>query len=211
MWKTEKGEITGKELLNLLTSVPGIGEITATTWLTEVIDPFRFNNAKQVAAFCGCDPSLKISAGKVTAQTRRKGNAELHHALTRAAGTCIQRKNEPFGQWGNSLYARTGKWKKAVGAVARRLSQALYYVHKKGELFTYDGYNFYKIEVPQKSISDMKLTSRVTKILKNAGFSGAKEVCDAYKNGTLRRIKGLGEKAYGEVYEWIESNKLNAK
>jgi hypothetical protein len=32
-----------------------------------------------------------------------------------------------------------------------------------------------------------------------------------YKNGTLRKIKGLGEKAYGELYEWIEVNKLKTK
>jgi transposase len=210
-WKTEKGEINGNEMLKLLTSVPGIGEITAATWLTEVIDPFRFNDAKQVAAFCGCDPSLKVSAGKVTSQTRRKGNAELHHALILAAGICIQRKNEPFGQWGNGIYARTGKWKKAAGAVARRLSQALYYVHKKGEPFTYDGYNFYKIEVLEMSVDNMKLTARVMKILKNAGFSSTKEVCDAYKSGTLRKIKGLGEKAYGELHEWIEANKRKTK
>jgi hypothetical protein len=207
MWKTERGEIDGKEMLSLLTSVPGIGEITAVTWLTEVVTPFRFGDAKQVAAYCGCDPSLKVSAGKVTAQTRRKGNKELHYSLLRAAGTCINRDNEPFGQWGYSILARTGKWKKAAGAVARRISQALYYVHKKGEPFTYDGYNFYKIKVPKILVSDMGLSARVTRILVNAGFSDSSEVCDAYKRGTLRKIRGFGEKAYCELHEWIETNK----
>ena len=54
--------------------------------LAEVCDPNRFVNSKQVAAFCGCDPSLKVSAGNVTSQVRRKGNARLHDALIGAAG-----------------------------------------------------------------------------------------------------------------------------
>jgi len=43
--------------MDLFLTVPGVGETLALTWLAEVCDPTRFKDVKQVAAYCGCDPS----------------------------------------------------------------------------------------------------------------------------------------------------------
>ena len=141
-WETGSGTIRGSELFRLLLTVPGVGEVTALTWLGEVCETKRFPNAKALAAFCGCDPSLKVSAGKVTAMVRRKGNAGMKRALIQAARMLLTRRSEAFGRWGFSIYKRRGKggWFKAVGAVARRSVQALYWVHRKGEVFSYAQY-----------------------------------------------------------------------
>jgi len=74
-------EVDGKTALKLLKSVPGVGDIAAITYLLEVVDGRRFPSSKAVAAYGGFDPSLKVSAGKVTAHVRRKGNQLLHTAL----------------------------------------------------------------------------------------------------------------------------------
>jgi len=105
-WPTGKGKIPGTELLGLLRSVPGVGETTALTWLAEVTDPTRFDHAKQVAAYCGCDPSLQVSAGRVTSHTRRAGNARLHQALLYATSVVLRHPQTPLGPWGRPIAGR---------------------------------------------------------------------------------------------------------
>jgi transposase len=46
-WPTQQGECDGAKLLELLQTVPGIGEITSVVWLCEVGDPRRFAHSIQ--------------------------------------------------------------------------------------------------------------------------------------------------------------------
>ena len=50
-WPLGTGHLPGTNLLGILKSVPGVGDATAITWLSEVTDPSRFQNSKQVARF----------------------------------------------------------------------------------------------------------------------------------------------------------------
>ena len=205
-WPTGKGELPGGQLLDLLHTVPGVGETTALAWLSEVTDPRRFQNAGQVAAYCGCDPSLKVSAGKVTAQVRRKGNDRLHFALLHAAGPLVARRSEAFGLWGAAIAGRhkKGGYRKACGAVARRVATSLWIVHLKGEAFSYDGY-FKREEapLPKVPVEDMGL-GRAAKLLKMTGLETSTEVCAAYLSGQLARLAGCGEKTLAAVRGWTE-------
>lgn len=70
-WETRDGTIPGSEMVRILCTTPGVGEITCFTWLAFVGTPRRFPNAKALAAYCGLDPSLKVSAGKVNLRFRR--------------------------------------------------------------------------------------------------------------------------------------------
>ena len=108
-WPISTGTMPGTELLGILRTVPGVGELAALHWLAEITDPRRFQNAKQVAAFAGCDPSLKVSAGKVTSYVRRQGNLRLHQALLYAASGLLRRRDDPLGQWGRSIAGRNKK------------------------------------------------------------------------------------------------------
>ena len=65
-WETDTGTLPGDEMIRILATAPQVGELTAVIWLARVVTPRRFRNAKALAAYCGLDPSLKISAGKVT-------------------------------------------------------------------------------------------------------------------------------------------------
>jgi transposase len=211
-WPTEKGTIPGTNLLTLLQTVPGVGTSTAMTWLAEVLDPRRFQHSKQVAAFCGCDPSLKVSAGKVTAHTRRRGNDRVHQALLYASSGVLRSADSHLGQWGRSIAGRhkTGGHRKACSAVARRIGAALWHVHRKGEPFTYDKYNFArKLLVPKHPVAKL-FPKRVADIFHQRGIKTTRQLADAWLAGTLGSIPGIGDTTLAAVAEWIKANEQHS-
>ena len=212
-WETDGGYARGDTLIKNLLTVPSVGEMTVLIWLSEVVTPLRFKTDKHISAFCGCDPSLKVSAGKVTSQTRRKGNAKLHHQLVTVAGSCISRHSEPFGKWGYALMKKhvKGGYKKACGAVARRLVTALYYVNKHNEPFSYDKYNFYKITVPDIDLMDMGFSTRVFNVLSANSLTCSIAIADMFVAGELFKLRGFGNKAAREVQAWIDINRKGGK
>jgi len=208
-FKTAKGIVSGKEIMPLLVTVPGIGQITAITWLSEIMDVTRFKNAKAIQAYCGCDPSLKVSAGKVTSYHRRKGNKFLHIALLQAASSLIQRKKEPFGNWGYRMYKsnRKGGWRKACAAVARRLCVSLFHVHRLCEPFDYEKYSFWReIEVPDVKLERMNLSTFTENKLRKRGLLTSTAIAEAYYRD-LAQEKGIGKKCLSEIQDWIQSVK----
>ena len=209
-WETDSGYIKGDELIKNLLTVPSVGELTVLRWLAEIVTPLRFETAPQLAAYCGCDPSLKVSAGKTTSHTRRIGNVKLHYQLSTIAGTCINRHSEPFGRWGYAISKKHAKGghKKACGAVARRIAVALYYVHKLNVPFSYDKYNFYKIDTPDIPIVDMGLSNRLVKLLSDNGLITSKAVVSSYIMGYIYGILGFGKKSAQEVNAWIQANRI---
>lgn len=72
-WETQTGKVSGERIMKVLTSAPGVGPQAAFTWLAYVITPLRFETANKCAAYCGFDPSNRVSAGKVSSVSKRKG------------------------------------------------------------------------------------------------------------------------------------------
>ena len=204
-WPTAKASVPGQRLLEHLMTVPGVGEVTALAWLAEVCDPRRFQNVKQVAAFCGCDPSLKTSAGKVTSYTRRQGNTRLHYHLVNAASGLIRSPREQFGELGRSIAGRhkKGGWKKACGALARRIACGLWYVHSKDEPFSYDGYKFMLIPdfraVPIRDI----VGKTPAALLAREGYRDTRQLIAAYYQGRLALIPGFGDASLCKIRDWL--------
>lgn len=200
-------EVDGATLLELLKTVPGIGDVSALLWMSEVGTPARFFSAKAVSAFAGCDPSLKISAGKVTSHTRRGGNRRLHHTVFHAAMSLMSRATEPIGKWGIRLAGRgiKGAYRKAAGAVSRRIVCGLYYVHGKLEPFSYEKYSFEKIyDVKDTELVEFALKKRTIAVLAKHGITRATQLVEAAKLG-LHRLEGVGPKTLREVNEWLRS------
>lgn len=198
--------VPGKELIPNLLTVPGVGPVTALTWLTEVVTPARFHNAKQLVAYIGFDPSLKVSAGKVSSHMRRKGNVNMHRELGQAAGALIARRREKFGQWGYALSKRqnAGGWKKACSAVGRKMALSLYYVHGKNEPFSYDAYeSTWSINVPFATLEDMGLV-RYKTCLEAGGFYHSLEIADRIND--VPAVKGVGVKCLKQIQLWMQEN-----
>lgn len=211
-WETSDASLPGTEMLHILTSAPQIGEVTAITWLAHIITPRRFPNAKAVAAYCGPDPSLKVSAKHVTSTVKRGGCKELHKALTSSADRLIRSHTEMFGKWGYNLYLQTGKWKKAANAVARKLATALYYMMLTGQEFSYENYNLMKdISVFDIPVTELPLLNpdfkRYIRILQDSGFHTTSEMAAAYFSCRLGTVKGLGKKFFSLIKDFFNNQK----
>ena len=184
-WETDCSVISGQEMVGILTSAPQIGDITAITWLAHIITPRRFQNSKALAAYCGLDPSFKVSAGKVTSAVKRGGCKELHNKLASAGDRLIRSHSELFGKWGYNLYSQTGKWKKAANAVARKLAVSLYYMMKTGQPFSYEKYSLVKnigtFNIPIDELPSLNHDfKRYVRILKEHGIQTTDDMVAAY-------------------------------
>lgn len=211
-WETKDNVLDGKKMLTLLMTVPGVGKITASIWLANVITPRRFPNAKACSAYAGLDPSVQISAKHVTGRLIRKGNKDLHSALIQSASILMKDHKEPIGRWGYQLYLQTGRWKKAVNAVARRLSVSLYYVQLLGVPFSYEKYHL----INEVTVMDISIDilpelnpefKRYIKLLKENSIDTTAQLATAYYTYEVAKIKGIGKKFYGLVKDFINNQK----
>lgn len=208
-WETSNGSLSGEDMLRLLMTAPQVGETSAITWLTYIITPNRFPNAKAVSAYCGLDPSLKISAKHVTSTVKRGGCKVLHKTLTACADRLIRNHTEMFGQWGYNLYLQTGKWKKASNAVARKLAVALYHMMRTGSEFSYENYNLVKgIDVFDIPVDELPLLNsdfkRYVKVLHGNGIDSTSNLVDAYLSCTLGSCNGLGKKFFSILRDFLD-------
>jgi hypothetical protein len=200
-WETGTGRIPGTEMLSLLTTTPQVGRMTAITWLVHIITPNRFHSAKALAAYCGLDPSLKISAKHVTSTRKRGGSKDLHKVLLSSADRLIRSHSEMFGRWGYNLYNQTGSWKKASNAVARKLAVAMYYMMLSGQPFSYEKYNLVKdLDVLDIPVTDLPKIEpdfkRYIRILEENGIHNTQQLATAYLSCSLGSCRGLGKKFF---------------
>jgi transposase len=105
-------------------TVPGIGEITALTYKTEIFDPTRFPNSRTVGAYLGMTPT-QYSSGETTKQGRisKCGSSELRFLLAEAGLVLLTRSKKwsKVKAWGLKLM-RKKEVKKASLAVGRKLA-----------------------------------------------------------------------------------------
>jgi transposase len=113
-------------LLDLLTSIPGIGVRSGLWLLAELGNVRRFGSAREAAAYAGLDPRL-LQSGQWKGRTRlsKQGSACLRKALYYPALAAL-RFNPVVREFGARLTER-GKCKMAVvGAAMRKLLHLAY-------------------------------------------------------------------------------------
>ena len=208
-WETKDGTLPGSEMVRILCTTPGVGEITCFTWLAYIGTPRRFHNAKAIAAYCGLDPSLKVSAGKVTSTKKRGGCRVLHAILVTSADRIIRAHSEAFGRWGYLMAKSSGKWKKATNAVGRKLCTAMYHMMMSGTEFSYDNYKI----MQQASIFDIPIDElpmlnpdfkRYIKILHENDIHTTADMATAYLSCSLGGTKGLGRKFFVTIQDFLQ-------
>lgn len=209
-WETGNDTISGRKMMEILTSAPGIGDQTAALWLTRVVTPRRFRNEKALAAYCGCDPSLKVSAGKVTSTVKRGGRHDLHSSLCSAASNLMRIHNEPFGRFGYNIAMQTGIWKKGVSAVARKLAVAMYYMSLRNEKFSYEKYKMVQeptvIDIPIETLAKLNHGfKRYLRFMFKENIYTTKQLVHAYFMCTLNDVKGCGKNFFSLTKDFIEN------
>ena len=125
--------------MQLLKTIPGVGDILAMVIGTEIGLIERFIRAEQLASYAGTVPAVKSSGGKVRyGHTPKESNHYLKWAFIEAANAPAQYGKKPHWQHRHVtyLYARVKQRKGhsvAVGAVARHLAEATFWILSKQE------------------------------------------------------------------------------
>jgi transposase len=120
-----------------LLTLPGVGLTLAVVIALEVGDVTRFATAEKLAGYAGTTPRVHASGGKTRfGPARPDVNRYLKWAFVEAANAiCLTRGRTPRRHV-SRLYERVARRKghaKAIGAVARHLAEATYWMLSKGE------------------------------------------------------------------------------
>ena len=208
-WQVKEGTIPGKEAGRILSTAPGVGELTSFTWLAFVGTPCRFPNAKALNAYSSLDPSVRVSAGKVTSTKKRGGCRILHTALVRSADRIIRSHSEGFGRWGYLLARSSGRWRKATNAVGRKINTALYYMLLTKQEFSYEKYTIVKdaviFDIPVDDLVQLnKDFKRYIQILKDNDINTTADLITAYLSCSLANVRGLGRKFFLTLQDFLK-------
>lgn len=129
------------ERRDLLQSLPGVGFVLAVVIDTEIGSIERFAHAQRLASYCGTTPSVHSSGGKTRyGRLRRDVNHYLKYAFVEAANAISRNRNRPTWRSRHAirLYERIRSKKchgTAVGAVARHLAEATYWMLMRNESY----------------------------------------------------------------------------
>jgi transposase len=125
--------------IQLLKTLPGVANILAIVIEREMGTVDRFSSSAHFASYAGTVPTVKASSGKIRyGRLRKQSNQYLKWAFIEAANVVVRQRRH--ANWRvkhvTILYERI-RWRKghsiAVGAVARHLSEAAYWMLRKQE------------------------------------------------------------------------------
>lgn len=120
-----------------LMSVPGVGVVTATSFVAAIEEPQNFLKSRSVGAWLGLT-TRRYQSGEVDydGHISRRGDNHLRGLLYEAATVILTRitTDSSLRTWGLKLWERLG-FKRAAVAVARKLSVIMHTMLKTGELF----------------------------------------------------------------------------
>jgi transposase len=121
-----------------LASVPGVGIVSALSFVATLGTADRFAGAHQVEAFIGLVPAEKSSGEKQhRGQITKAGNSYLRSLLVQCAWSVLVRAKEGcdgLREWALNISVRRGK-NVAVVALARKLAGILYALWRDGTTF----------------------------------------------------------------------------
>lgn len=123
-----------------LRQVPGVGAITALTFVLTLDDPARFRKSRDTGCFLGLRPKSRQSgASEPEMRISKEGDGYLRTLLVQCAQYILSRRgpDTDMKRWGLEIAARGKKKakKRAVVAVARKLAVLLHRLWVSGEVY----------------------------------------------------------------------------
>ena len=123
-----------------LKSLPGIGEIVATHLVARLGDPTLITNVRQIAGFLGLVSSEHSTGDKQNrGEITRAGDSRLRNKLIQSAWVAI-RQDPELREFYSRVYQRHPRKvaaRKAIVAVARKLTMRIYAVLKEQRPFVF--------------------------------------------------------------------------
>ena len=160
------------EQLDLLISIPGIGEETGPQILAEIPPISNFPSTKKFASFTGLVPSVQRSAnvvhiGKIT----KRGSKYLRKAFVQAAKVASMSTGQRLGRKARILFDRKGKGKgkKVWTAIARNLAEITCAILRSKK--TYEEEKFHKKTYKKvKTILNTKTVREIAEQLRDRNY-----------------------------------------
>jgi transposase len=126
------------EVVKRLTTVPGVGPVTASTYAATLDGAARFHDAKQVRSYLGLVPREHSSGEKQhRGRISKAGNSRARALLVEAAWALLRwktPKTQALHEWATRIALRRGR-ATAVVALARKLAGILFALWRDGTEF----------------------------------------------------------------------------
>lgn len=121
----------------LLFSMPGIGPVTAASFLAAVGDIGRFPTSRHLVGYLGLDPRVRQSGNQAPRYGRisKQGNSQARHKLVEAAWVAV-RTPGPLRAFFERVQSKSGS-QVAIVAVARKICVIFWHMLTNGELYSW--------------------------------------------------------------------------
>lgn len=120
--------------VELLSTVPGIGWLTALTLIVEIVDFGRFRDGEALSSFAGLTPSEYSSGDRIRhGRITRQGNPIIRSVLVESSWILISKDPEMRRFYDRIKVRRGGK--RAIVAVARKLCHRLLAIAHSGQAY----------------------------------------------------------------------------
>jgi transposase len=177
-------EVLADPQLLAIVRLCGVREMVAFALGALIGDIHRFADPKKLVKYIGLNPAFDESGtGKWSGGIAGHGRQDLRSLLIESA-QAILRSKHPLAQWGRKLFRRKGATNLVAGAVARKLTVAVWYL-MMGRW------------TPLEDI-DTRLAIKVTKMISSVGPAGLKKL-------------GKTRKAFrAEIYDTLKAGRVYA-
>ena len=157
--------------MKILTSIPGIGFITAAAIMAEIGNIDVFSRPKKLVGWSGLAPSINESAGKSSnGHITKKGNKFLRRILVLAANSIADGGPNKLRFFYQRIKAKKGH-KKAIVALARKLASIIHHLLKFKEMYSEEEGKQKKFKLPKfVPVEDFSIDEMIG-ILCEAGYS----------------------------------------
>lgn len=122
-------EVLADPLLLSMVRLCGVRDMIAFALGAVIGDIKRFADPKKLVKYIGLNPAFDDSGkGQWTGGIGNRGRKDLRCLLVEAAQAILRCSKTPLARWGKKLLARKGAINLAVGAMARKLAVAVWYL-----------------------------------------------------------------------------------
>lgn len=128
-----------KEIIDRITTITGIGDLTAIIVLAETNGFELIRNKKQLVSYAGLDVREKESGTSIKSKPRisKKGNRSIRKAMHLPSLSAVKHDNH-FKDIYVRLVSKHGIKKKALVAIQRKLLELIYIIYKNETVYQMD-------------------------------------------------------------------------
>jgi len=147
-----------KHEMEILMSVPGIGELSAATLIAEIGNFNDFSSGDKLASWLGIVPNVYQSADKYhNGRITKRGSKVARWILTQIAQAAARKKNSKLKEFFNRKKKSIGH-AKAIIALARKIATIIWHLITNDEMYE-DETGYQKGEVQKRKIVETEIFS----------------------------------------------------